>query len=181
MQKTCAFDICYKCNRWCCQDAKPPLTPNRKKIISEYLQKQKTQIAHPFTDADYSFPTLDAYGFCIFYNKDTKKCTVHVVKPETCRAGPITFDINRRTRKIEWYLKKAEICAYAGLLHKNKTALKEHFEVAKKELLRLITELDAKALEAILKIEEPETFKIGEDDLPTDVAAKLKINEQNKP
>ena len=48
------------------------------------------------------------------------------------RAGPITFDINFKTKKVEWFLKKAEICAYAGVLYKNKAAFKDHFEVAKK-------------------------------------------------
>jgi len=177
--KTCSFDVCYLCAHSCCQDAKPPLTPERKKIIVDYLQKQKIQITQPFVDAAYSFPAVDAAGFCIFYNKNTKKCLVHPVKPETCRAGPVTFDINRRTRKVEWYLKTAELCALAHALHKNKPAFQAHFEVAKNELTQLICQLDSKALQAILKIEEPQTFKIGEDDLPNQVTEKLRLNQQN--
>ena len=64
----------------------------------------------------------------------TGKCSVHPVKPETCVSGPITFDINFRTKKVEWFLKKSEICAFAGILYKDKAAFKDHFEVAKKEL-----------------------------------------------
>jgi len=112
-------------------------------------------------------------GFCMFYCKDTRKCLVHPVKPETCRAGPITFDINRHTRKVEWHLKTAEICALAQALHGNDVAFRAHFEVAKAELLRLICTLDSRALEAILKIEEPHTVKIGEADLPEGVKVKL--------
>jgi Fe-S-cluster containining protein len=180
VKKTCSFDVCCQCTHCCCQDAKPPLTPERKKIIADYLQKQKIQIAHPFANEAYSFPAVDAMGFCIFYDKNTKKCSVHPVKPETCRAGPITFDINRRTQKVEWCLKTAELCALAQALYKNDTAFKPHFKVAKNELLHLICKLDSKALQAILKIEEPQTFKIGEADLPKEVTEKLGRKQQNK-
>jgi hypothetical protein len=50
---------------------------------------------------------------------------------------------------------------------------KAHFNVAKEELLKLICGLDSKALQAILKIEEPQTVKIGEEDLPEEVIKKL--------
>ena len=98
---------------------------------------------------------------------------VHSVKPETCRAGPVTFDINFSTKKVEWFLKKTEICAFAGELYRDKAAFKSHFEEAKKELTQLIRELDSEELRAIVKIEEPCTFKIGEDDLPLEVVQKL--------
>ena len=54
----------------------------------------------------YSYPAVDELVFCGFFNKETGKCSVHPVKPETCRAGPVTFDINFSTKKVEWFLKK---------------------------------------------------------------------------
>jgi len=137
------------------------------------MEKQKINIEKPFTKEHYSYPTVDELVFCGFFDKDTGKCSVHPVKPETCRAGPVTFDINFSTKKVEWFLKKPEICAFAGLLYSNKAAFKDHFEIAKKELTILIQELDPEDLMAILKIEEPHTFKIGEDDLPLEVVSKL--------
>ncbi len=131
---------------------------------------------HPFVNEAYSFPAVDALGFCVFYYKDTGKCSVHPVKPETCRAGPITFDVNRHNRKVEWFLKKPEICGLAKELLENEASLKAHFEVAKTEMLRLICQLDSEALQAILLIQEPETFKIGEDALPKGVAEKLGLS-----
>jgi len=95
------------------------------------------------------------------------------VKPETCVAGPITFDINIKTRKIEWHLKMEKICPLAGVLYKNKGVLKKHLESAKREILNLVSELDSEALKAILKIEEPELFKIGEDNIGKDILDKL--------
>ena len=170
---TYSFDVCSQCKIICCQDAKPPLSKKRKKIIKEYLKKQKIGIEKPFAKDQYSYPAIDERVFCSLFSKETGKCSVHPVKPETCKAGPVTFDINFSTKKIEWFLKKPEICAFAGVLYSNKVAFKDHFEVAKKELTHLIRELDLEELRVILKIEEPHTFKIGEDDLPSEVASKL--------
>ena len=171
--KTFSFDVCSQCKMYCCQDAKPPLTEKRKKIIKEYLKEQKISLEQPFAKEDYSYPAVDDLVFCGLFNKETKKCMVHVVKPETCVSGPITFDINFSTKKVEWFLKKSEICAFAGVLFDNKAAFQEHFEAAKKQLTQLICQLNADELRAIVKIEEPKTFKIGEDDLPSDITSKL--------
>ena len=173
--KTCSFDVCCECKLGCCQDAKPPLTTERKRIIQDHLKQPGTSMAFPFDHAGYSFPTVDKMGFCVFYNKKTKQCQIHAVKPETCRAGPITFDINRDTRKVEWFLKTPKICALAGLLSEDDIQLREHLNVAKEEILKLICGLDSEALRTILKIAEPDTFKIGEDNLPKEVLGKLDI------
>jgi len=173
VEKTCAFEVCRRCKTICCQDAKPPLTLKRQKIIENYLKNQNLRIEKPLSHQRYSFPAVDKSGFCLFYDKKTGKCIVHPVKPETCRAGPVTFDINFQTGKVEWYLKKSEICALAGTLYGNAASFKEHFKIAREEIIRLICELDSEALRTILKIEEPKTFKIGEDDLPKAVTKKL--------
>jgi hypothetical protein len=83
------------------------------------------------------------------------------------------FDINFKTKKVEWFLKTSELCAYAGTLYKNKAAFKNHFEVAKKQITRLVKQLSADELKVIVKIDEPQTFKVGEHDLPPDVVEKL--------
>ncbi|MCX8153002.1 MAG: YkgJ family cysteine cluster protein [Candidatus Bathyarchaeota archaeon] len=171
--KSYTSDICFKCNIICCQDAKPPLTRQRQKIIEGYIKTRQLGITKLFLHGEYSFPAVNETGLCVFYDKKTRECLVHTVKPETCRAGPITFDINLKTGKIEWYLKTADICPLAGIMSNDSNLFKAHFKVAREEILRLVCELDGKALRAILKIEEPETFKIGEEDLPPEVLAKL--------
>jgi len=164
------FDICGWCKINCCRNARPPITLKRKEIIEMYLKNRKVPIKNPFIQTAYISPKEDAEGYCIFYDKKTRKCIVHPVKPETCVSGPITFDINISNRKLEWYLKKEEICPLAGILHENKEVLLKHLESAKKEIFRLVRELDSEALRAILKIEEPETFKIDEDDIRDDIS-----------
>ena len=178
--KTCAFDVCCECKVTCCQEAKPPLTKERKKIIKAYLKNQGISIRRPFAEAGYSYPAVDAAGFCVFYDKTSKKCLVHPVKPETCKAGPVTFDINRSAGKVEWFLKTGEICIFAPKLYQNQGKFNEHLNVAKEEVLRLICSLDTAALLAILKIPEPQTFKIGEEALPKEAAKKLEVEIKRK-
>lgn len=171
--KTYSFNVCSKCKSNCCQNAKPPLTQNRKNIIQEYLKKQKIEIDKPFAKDLYSYPAVDKLIFCKFLNKKTGKCSVHPVKPETCVSGPITFDINFSAKKVEWFLKKEEICLLAGVLNREKNTFYYHLETAKAQLTQLIRELQADELRAIVKIDEPQTLKIGEDDLPLEVVRKL--------
>ena len=171
--ETYSFDVCSQCRSICCQDAKPPLTEKRKKVIQEYLKKQKIRVQNPFGRERYYYPAVDEQVYCRLFNKKTGKCLVHQVKPETCLAGPITFNINFFTRKVEWFLKKSEICAYAGILYADNAAFKQHLEIAKRQITQLIKELDAEELRAIMQIEEPQTFKISENDLPTEAIRKL--------
>jgi Fe-S-cluster containining protein len=170
---TFSFNVCSRCRSICCQDAKPPLTSDRKKIIQKYIQDQKIDLKGPFAQNEYSYPAVDEEIYCRLFNKSMGKCMVHPVKPETCVAGPVTFNINFCTKKVEWFLKTKELCAFAGVLFEDKAAFKEHFEVAKRQILTLITQLGADELRALMKIDEPMTFKFAEDDLPKDVVKKL--------
>src|SRR4030042_2836456 len=170
---TFRFDVCSQFRSICCQDAKPPLTNGRKKIIQKYVKDQKIDLKDPFTQKEYSYPAVDEEIYCRLFNKSTGKCIVHPVKPETCVAGPITFNINFCTKKVEWFIKTKELCAFAGVLFEDKVAFKEHFEVAKRQILALITQLGADELRALMKIDEPMTFKFDEDELPKEVVKKL--------
>jgi len=170
------FDICSNCQtRWsCCHETTPPITPRRKTMIEAYLKQNKMSIENAFAKEGHVFPRLDSDGYCIFHNRKTKKCLVHPVKPETCVAGPITFDINVRTSKIEWFVKMETLCPLAGRVYRDKRSLEKHLESAKKEISRLVKEVDAQDLEAILKKDEPETFKIGENKISERVLNKLR-------
>ncbi len=173
--KTYSYDVCSQCKITCCQDAKPPLSGNRKKILQEYLEKNQISVENPFTTEAYSYPSLDKDQVCVFNDRKTKRCMVHSVKPETCVAGPITWDINFRTGMVEFYLKKTSICEYAGVLFNDKPALKQHFLVARDHIVELIKQLSADELRAICKIEEPETFKFCQEPLPPEVMRKLDL------
>ena len=169
------FDTCSNCRTQCscCFGTRPPITQHRRKIIDEHIEKSGLSITDAFVVEDYVFPRETEEGYCIFHDRSTRKCRVHSVKPETCVAGPITFDINRKTREIEWFIKMAKICGLAGVVYRDKDLLCKHLENAKRELLRLVDELTSEELRAILKKDEPETFKIGEDCIEKDISRKV--------
>jgi Fe-S-cluster containining protein len=169
------FDTCSQCRtHWsCCHETTPPVTDTRRKIIETFLTENNIRIKNPFVKTEYVFPRLDKDGYCIFHDKKTRRCLVHAAKPETCVAGPITFDINFRTGKIEWFIKMKKICALAGRIYHDHAILQIHLGSAKKEISRLVKELDSGALCAILKKDEPETFKIDENTIGENVTSKI--------
>lgn len=172
------FDTCSQCKTsWsCCHETTPPVTDKRRQIIEAFLRMNNVQIKNPFVKTEYVFPKLNKDGYCIFHDKKTRKCLVHNVKPETCVAGPITFNINSRTGKIEWFIKMEKICPLAGRVYEDKAMLQMHLGSAKKEISRLVKELDSEALCAILKKDDPETLKIDENTIGANVLDKIARN-----
>ncbi|MEM4616417.1 MAG: YkgJ family cysteine cluster protein [Archaeoglobaceae archaeon] len=150
------IEICSKCGGKCCFEAKPPISNKRLKILLE------NGISSDFVEfGKYKHLKLKNDGYCVFF--DNGKCKIHGIKPETCVAGPITFDI--REGKLELYIKKETICPLVKFLKENEGVLKEHMNIALEKILDLIRELEKGELEEILKIEEPETEKIFEVNL----------------
>jgi len=157
----------------CCNDTRPPITAERRETVEAYLRECGISVNNPFVEEKYVYPKLDSDGYCVFHDKATGRCIVHNVKPETCAAGPITFDLNVKTRRTEWFLKKEKICPLAGILYRDAALLQQHLESAKKEIARLVSSLEQEALEAILEKAEPDTFKIDEDEMDKEVLDKL--------
>jgi hypothetical protein len=163
------FNICGQCKISCCKDARPPVSPTRRKTIESYLKEHPIPgIEPPYftTENQYTHPREDQDGYCIFYDKTTRLCRIHQSKPETCVAGPITFDVNPKTKKLEYYLKMEKICPLAGRIYRLKDGtLERHVTSAKREIRRLIHDIQPESLKAILTIEEPDTFKVDEEEL----------------
>jgi hypothetical protein len=170
------FKVCGKCKTSysCCFGTRPPISRERRETIKKYLYERRIPVEEPFVKEDYVYPKENKNGYCIFHDPETKKCLIHPAKPETCVAGPITFDIDARKGRIEWYVKTETICPLAAVVHGNKKLLQKHLQAAKKEISRLVMELDSQELRAILKKEEPETFKIDEDGVEKEVLDKLR-------
>ncbi len=169
------FGTCSKCKTGfsCCLGTRPPLSHERRRIIEKHLRERGVLVEDPFVVEDYIYPRENADGYCVFHDCETRKCLIHSVKPETCVAGPITFDINRKRGKIEWFVKMEKICPLAGVVYGDKRLLQEHVAAAGQEIMRLVNELNAGALRAILEKAEPETLKIGEEDVGKRVLDKL--------
>jgi Fe-S-cluster containining protein len=165
--------VCKDCRSKCCNEARPPLSRRRAAIISRYLKAKGSGLS--LHAGFYSYPEEYSDGYCTLFDQEKGLCRVQTVKPETCIAGPITFDIDRESSVVEWYLKMEKICLLAGVMSRRPTLLEKHLDVSKKEIMSLIEKLPRSELFAILRIEEEDTYKIDEDPLPMDVRLKLEI------
>jgi len=152
--------ICDRCGGLCCREAHPPLSRDR---IDEIVSS-----GHPFGNIEYrGYSCLAAGedGMCVMFHAG--HCRIQAIKPETCRAGPFTFDIVNGV--LEIWLKHEHICPLAGLLREDPEAFGRLCAVARDELLRLVRSLTPGDLAAICRIPEPETDKVAEIPLEDDI------------
>ena len=146
-------DICAKCGGRCCYFARPPLSEER---ISILLENGITWDKIKF--GNYRNLDIKSTGFCSAYHEG--RCKVQSVKPETCVAGPFTFDI--KDGNLEIYLKKERICDLVSFIKEHSEVYKEQYELAIKNIMHLIKNLPEDELREILKVDEPETMRISE-------------------
>jgi len=145
--------ICDKCGGRCCYFAKPPLTEERISILLEN--------GISFDDivfGEHRMLDCKSTGFCIGYSGG--RCRVQQVKPETCVAGPFTFDI--KNGKLEIYLKKDRICDLVSFLKGNPSVYDEQFELAFQHIRHLVRSLPPEELDSVCRVEEPATDKVAE-------------------
>lgn len=151
--------ICDRCGGQCCREAHPPLTRDR---IDDIISA-----GHPFGTIEYrGYACLAGRedGMCVMFERG--RCRIHTVKPETCRAGPFTFDLAGSV--LEIWLKQDHICPLAGLLRGEPEAYARLFAVAREELVRLAQSLSPGELDIICRIPEPDTDKVAEIPLGDD-------------
>lgn len=149
-----AETICMECGGHCCDEAHPPVS---------------AACYHRLTRAGVSLDTFETVGYrrlktrengeCVLSKNG--KCSIHAFKPETCRSGPFTFDMNGDDR-IALYLKHERICPIVGLLKEVPEAYRQQYELAEQSITHLVKNLTEEELAAICAIEEPETDKVAE-------------------
>ncbi|MDI6719273.1 MAG: YkgJ family cysteine cluster protein [Methanomicrobiales archaeon] len=144
--------ICEACGGRCCHGAHPPLTPERIGILEDLMRS-----ADGIESGSYARLRVREDGFCILM--EGNRCIVHAVKPETCAAGPFTFDI--RDGVLEIYLKKETICPLVRHLKQDSGAYRRQILLAVENITRLIRLLPPDQLAAVLRIDEPETDKVA--------------------
>jgi len=149
---TQAEAVCLQCGGQCCREAHPP-------ISSCCYQRLVAGGVSPdvFGLGEYRYVRTRADGTCMLWNG---KCKIHGIKPETCRAGPFTFDVKGDTIGI--FLKSETICPLVRLLRETPEAYGQQYALAVKSITRLVSHLTDDELAAICRIDEPDTEKIAE-------------------
>ncbi len=146
---------CDKCqlHGGCCFEARPPLSSERIEILLE------NGVSGDEIDYyTYKRLKLKPDGYCALFRNG--RCSIHSIKPETCVAGPFTFDMKGSI--LEIYLKKETICPMVRLLKENKEIYDGLFDAAVEKIIDLVMKLPKEELAEILKIEEPETELVTE-------------------
>jgi len=137
----------------CCFEARPPLSQDRIDILQENGVSPDA-----IEYAGYKRLRLKPDGFCVLFRDG--RCSIHSIKPETCVAGPFTFDMTGSLLQI--FLKKESICPMVRFLKANRKAYDELFDVSVKKILDLVKAVPALEMAEILKIEEPDTDLVAE-------------------
>jgi len=97
-------------------------------------------------------------GFCVLFRDG--KCSIHDIKPETCVAGPFTFDIKGDMLQI--FLKRESICPMVRLLRADRKAYDALFETSVEKIMDLIRSVPEEEMAQILQIDEPQTDLVAE-------------------
>ena len=147
-----ACDDCHLAGG-CCFEARPPLSQKRIDIL---MENGVNPDAVEF--AGYKRLRLGPDGFCVLFFDG--KCSIHDIKPETCVAGPFTFDINGDMLQI--FLKRESICPMVRFLRTNRKAYDALFETSVEKIMDLIRSVPEEEMAQILQIDEPETDLVAE-------------------
>jgi len=137
----------------CCFEARPPLSQQRINLLLE-----NGVSPDDIEFAGYSRLKLRPDGFCVMF--EDGKCQIHAVKPETCVAGPFTFDLKGLILQI--FLKKESICPMVLLLKQNRDLYDELFDLSVEKIVDLVKALPQAELAEICKIDEPDTDLVAE-------------------
>lgn len=137
----------------CCFEARPPLSQERIDIL---LKNGVSADAVEFVG--YRRLRLKRDGFCVLFQDG--KCSIHSIKPETCVAGPFTFDLKGNTLQI--FIKRESICPMVRFLKANRKAFDGLFETSVERIIELVNKVPAEEMAEILKIDEPETDLVAE-------------------
>ena len=137
----------------CCFDARPPLSQERIDIL---LKNGVSADAVEF--AGYKRLRLKPDGFCVLFQDG--KCSIHAIKPETCVAGPFTFDMKGNILQI--FIKRESICPMVRFLKANRKAFDGLFEASVERIMELVDKVPPEEMAEILKIDEPETDLVAE-------------------
>ena len=141
------------CGGRCCRDAHPPLSASCWcRLVAEGVPEDS------FEWRGYRAVKARDDGTCIFHNGS--RCSIHTMKPETCRAGPFTFDVKGDV--IEIFLKHETICPVVRLLKDVPEAYGHQLALAQTSISNLVAHLPNDELAAICSIDEPESEKVTE-------------------
>ena len=147
-----ATEVCKKCGGRCCKDAHPPLTDERIQIMTDNGVSDDN-----IEFAGYKRLKVKEDSMCVMFGKNGL-CSIQPFKPETCVAGPFTFDVKEGV--IEIYLKHDSICPLVTVMKQDRKAYDEQYKMAVDRIVRVVAFLPEEELRTVCQVEEPDTEKV---------------------
>jgi uncharacterized protein len=140
--------ICAACGGHCCIGACPPLCTERiETILSHGDYRDRME------DGGYRRIRTKENGECSMLEHG--KCQIHAFKPETCLAGPFTFDVT--DTRLAIYLKHESICPLVTHLKASREMYDRQYQRAVGQITHLVARLPDDELQVISSIPEDET------------------------
>ncbi|MDD1705370.1 MAG: YkgJ family cysteine cluster protein [Methanoregula sp.] len=149
--------VCHACGGICCNGACPPLSEERIRIILSYGDFHER-----IEKVGYHRIKGGKDGLCSMLSEG--KCAIHAFKPETCIAGPFTFDLTDHSLRI--FLKQEKICPLVAVLKANRAMYDLQFGRAVESIAHLVARLLDDELAIISALPEPDTDQVAELPLP---------------
>lgn len=141
--------VCRECGARCCHMARPPLTMERREVL-----ESRGAPPDSFCGGEYMHLAVKVDGFCTLLRDGM--CSMHECKPETCVAGPFTFEVLPDGR-IAMFLKEESICPLVGVLREDPGELSFQYGLALGSVRRLLRGLGRREIDALNAIDEPFT------------------------
>jgi uncharacterized protein len=144
--------ICETCGGKCCIGACPPLCTERIGTIlshGDYRDRIEEQGYRRIKTKENGECSMMEHGRCI----------IHDFKPETCLAGPFTFDVTGTSLAI--YLKQEAICPLVTLLKADRAMYDRQYGRAIETISHLVARLPEDELQVISSIPEDETVLVA--------------------
>ena len=149
-----ATKVCKQCGGRCCKDAHPPLTDERIQIMMDNgVNSDNIEFA------GYKRLKVKEDNMCVMFGENGL-CSIQPFKPETCVAGPFTFDVKEGV--IEIYLKHESICPLVTVMKDDRNAYDEQYKMAVDRIIRVVAFLPEEELWTVCQVDEPDTEKVEE-------------------
>ena len=110
------FDNCKDCGK-CCIETEMIVSKQDINLIKRKCFERINMREFVFKDKDGLFQLKNIEGYCVFFDKVSKGCTIYEYRPQGCRYYPLIFDS---------YLKKCILdkdCPRSQLFYQNQLEL----------------------------------------------------------
>jgi len=118
---------CENCGK-CCIETEMIVSEQDIDFILRKCLNYKRKREFIFKNKDDLFQLKNVEGYCVFFDKRSKICTIYEFRPQGCRFYPLIFDINELKCKLD------EDCPRTNLFYQNEQVFKENCDNLKRFL-----------------------------------------------